>query len=79
MAEVLDKFPHPMRRGRASKYAEWLDGEIWRINWREDTDCNGHESFRSGIHTAARGLGVSVRTQVDGDDHIIVQSYNENT
>ncbi len=76
MAEVLEEFPWTSRRG-ASKYKQFMDGQIWRLNWREETGCTTGGSVTSGFHTAARSMGWNMRTHLDGDDHIIVQAYKE--
>ncbi len=74
MAETIEEFP---RRERASKYAKWLDGQVWRINWREEMDNSSVENARSSLYFAASQIGLRLRTTVDGDDHVIIQSYKD--
>ncbi len=75
MAETLEEFP---KRERASKYAQWLDGQVWRINWREEMQNTSIENARSSLYAAATQVGLRLRTIVDGDDHVIIQSYKVN-
>ncbi len=79
MAEVMENFPIPHGKRGVTKYAEWLDGQIWRINWREDMESKSIEGARGSLHSAANLLDLRVRTRADGDDHIIIQSYKEET
>ncbi len=76
MAETLEAFPPRPTKG--SKYAQWLDGQIWRINWREEMDNSSVVNARSSLYFAATQIGLRLRTTVDGDDHVIIQSYKVN-
>lgn len=75
MAEVLEEFPGVRSHGSPRKYNLYMDGQVWRINWREETGCKSAESAVSSFHSSARFAGLRMRTQLDGDDHIIVQAY----
>ncbi len=77
MAEVLDDFPTPLGKRGVSKYAKWMDGQIWRINHEEEMGLPNLESARAALHSGAQVLGMRVRTRADGDDHIIIQAYKE--
>ncbi len=72
MAEQLEEFPV---RAKKSKYGKWMDGQVWRINWREEMDNTNVENARSSLYATAASMGMRLRTQADGDDHVIVQSY----
>ncbi len=62
---------------------QWLDGKIWRLE--HGTDFQGEvESMRVNIYTAAKRIGIKVRTSVEvpanadsmGAD-IVMQAYDD--
>ncbi len=79
MSDILEKFPRRIKgRGSlATTNPEWFDGKIRRINWREETEYDSLESARASIHSAAASQFRKMRTQRDGDDHMIIQAYKE--
>lgn len=75
MAEVLEEFPDAGKRGAPNKYQQFMDGQVWRLNWREETGCATAASAVSSFHSSARHWGRRMKTHIDGDDHIIIQAY----
>ena len=72
MAEQLKTFE--FSRGNRKVYAQWLDGNIWKVKWAEETDCKSVEAFRSGLYTAGRNLDMRVRTQIASATEVVVQA-----
>ena len=72
MAEQLKEFPN--HNGRKSRWAEYLDGKIWKLSLKE-TNTKSVASLRSSITYGAMRMGLKVRTQQVDDTHLVVQSY----
>ena len=53
----------------------WLDGGIYKLE--HGKDFHGEvESMRVNIYTAAKRIGIRVRTSVEGAD-IVMQAYDD--
>ena len=75
MADAIKEFP---AKGRKSRYSEeWFDGRIWRINWREEMRCKSIGAARSSVFFMANKRGLKLKTQKDGDDHIVIQAVRK--
>lgn len=76
MAEVLEdfKFDNP-KMGRPIIYDKWLDGQIWKINWRKETKASSQRVASGAAHTAARRLGLKVKTRKVGKDYMVIQAW----
>ena len=65
------------RMTRANKYEEYLNGDIWVFSADELTEYpKGALTVRSGIYTAARRMNLSVRSQINEKDELVIQSYD---
>ena len=76
MAKVLKSFEFGVGR-KQSRYAKYLDGQIWEVNCKEDhPGCGSALSVLACINGAARRVGKKVRSSgVRDDGKLIVQVY----
>lgn len=81
MPKRVDTMPSPPRRGKgASKYDQFLNGEVWHFEehefynggWPSVTD------LRNSIYSrATKTLGLGLRTRAPVGDGLYVQSYEK--
>jgi len=78
MAKELDTFPERpggRRIAGESFYNRFLDGKIWKLKRGEDFHCTT-ESARASAWKAAKVMGVSVQTAIQGD-FLVIQAVSE--
>jgi hypothetical protein len=66
MAKVVNEFDFRVRKSRYP-WAEWLDGQIWKLTNGTDFDCTP-SAFGNAAYRYARRHGMTVRVCVDGDE-----------
>lgn len=77
MAEILNHFDFQSSGKPYSVYPWhiWFDGQIYRLKYGEDFH-NEARNFRITVSSAARRLGIRVKTSRDGND-IVIQAIIE--
>lgn len=80
MAEQL-KGPYSFTRGRPGSlypWDEWLNEAVWRLTTPTDFSVP-IDTFRSMAYSAAARKGLSIRTQVEDENTLILQAYKKET
>ncbi len=73
VAEQLKQFHFAHTTEGKSRWAEFLDGNIWKLSL-EETGAASVESLRSSLRSAAFGQGLTIRTSKVDESTLVVQS-----
>ncbi len=77
MPETIKEFKFGRMTGQG-KYKEYLDGEIWVFTADELKEySSGALTVRSGITSAAVREGLKVRSQIETDGSLVIQTLTE--
>ena len=73
MAEILESYDFKSVGGPPRyPYDQWFDGQIWKLQYMVDFDCQV-VSLRQGLYAAAKRRGISVKVAVSTDGDVVVQ------
>ena len=73
MAEILESYDF-RRVGRRPRYPydQWLDGQIWHLQYMVDFECQAN-SLRQCFYGAAKRRGIKVTVSVLAYGDVVVQ------
>ena len=73
-ARVLAAWPKTGLRGKAPRFAQYFDGQVWKLD-RTKFGYDDVQKFRNAVHSAAQARGVTLRTTKLADGvHLVFQS-----
>ena len=73
MAEILESYDFKSVGGRPRHpFDQWFDGQIWKLEYMVDFDCQV-VSIRQSLYAAARRRGIKVKVAVSANKNVVVQ------
>lgn len=75
MGKLLKDFEFTERKGAPRIWDQYLDGQVWEVDYRKEGKNASIESLRTSLNAAARSLGLSLRTQKLDENTLAIQAY----
>ncbi len=73
MAEQLEEFEWNSRRKGTSRYDQYMDGSIWKLDHRTDSGATSTAGLRTSLIATAKRLNLSCRTQTVDKHYVVFQ------